>query len=52
MGERRPYKPEVAGSIPVPPTIQFGIAEFGLGNLNLKSAIQDLELKRGRSSVG
>jgi hypothetical protein len=21
LGERRPYKPEVAGSIPVPPTI-------------------------------
>ena len=23
LGERRPYKPEVAGSIPVPPTIRF-----------------------------
>ena len=22
LGERRPYKPEVAGSIPVPPTIR------------------------------
>jgi hypothetical protein len=23
LGERRPYKPEVAGSIPVPPTIEL-----------------------------
>ncbi len=32
LGERRPYKPEVAGSIPVPPTIRLQIVEFGLRN--------------------
>ena len=39
LGERRPYKPEVTGSIPVPPTIQLGNAKLGLQDLNLKSAI-------------
>ena len=31
LGERRPYKPEVTGSIPVPPTIRFARGRSGLG---------------------
>ena len=48
MGERRPYKPEVAGSIPVPPTIRESVPTISREGRPIQSLFR--LPKDGRSS--